>query len=289
MTGEPDPGTYDPDALWRPPPADAGGGDDAPGPGDPVVYVEPPPRTDRRVVAFVTLPGLIVEEHDIFRIILGHLPGIEPVNVGHTIGPVAGPGGARTVDATFDQVADPDIVVVPGGLGTRQMARDAVLRSWLHNVAPRCRWIAASSTGSVVLAAAGLLNGHPAATHWLAGDLLAEFGSDIADQRLNVDAERVITATGSSTAFEAAYLVIQRELGDSEAKRVRELVGSQHEDASGDRLPAGAGSSDAAPADTPQPPSLKCSWAACCSSTPRLKITQASTTRRSSVRTKAPV
>ena len=90
-----------------------------------------------------------------------------------------------------------------------------------------------------MLAAAGLLNGHPAATHWLAGDLLAEFGSDVADQRLNVDAERVITATGSSTAFEAAYLVIQRELGETEAKRVRELVGSQSEDAPATESPRG--------------------------------------------------
>jgi transcriptional regulator GlxA family with amidase domain len=117
------------------------------------------------------------------------------------------------------------------------LARDPVLRSWLHDVAPRCRWIAASSTGSVVLAAAGLLNGHPAATHWLAGDLLAEFGSDTAEQRLNVDAERVITATGSATAFEAAYLVIRRELGDDEANRVRELIGSQSEEGSGTDSP----------------------------------------------------
>ena len=184
------------------------------------------------MVAFVTVQGLITEEHDIFRTILGHLPGIEPLNVGHQLGPVAGPGGARTVDATFDQVTDPDIVIVPGALGTRQLVGDKVLCSWLHDVAPRCRWIAASSTGSVVLAAAGLLNGHPAATHWLAGDLLAEFGSDIADQRLNVDAERVITATGSMTAFEAAYLVIQRELGDrrgepgARAGRIAEREGS---------------------------------------------------------------
>lgn len=233
MTGEPepDPGTYDPDALWRPPPPESGRTDSGPRAGDPVVYVEPLPRTDRRVVAFVTLPGLMTEEHDIFRTILGHLPGITPLNVGHRVGPVAGPGGSRTVEVTFDEVTDPDIVVVPGALGTRQLARDPVLRSWLHDVAPRCRWIAASSTGSVVLAAAGLLNGHPAATHWLAGDLLAEFGSDMADRRLNVDAERVITATGSATAFEAAYLVIQRELGDEEANRVRELIGSQREGA----------------------------------------------------------
>ena len=228
MTGEPNSGASDPDALWRPPPTAPDG---APLTSGPVVYEEPPPRTDRRVVAFVTVPGLITEEHDIFRTILEYLPGIEPLNVGHELGLVAGPGGARTVDATFDQVTDPDIVVVTGALGTRQLAGDRVLCSWLHDVAPRCRWIAASSTGSVVLAAAGLLNGHPAATHWLAGDLLAEFGSDTAEQRLNVDAERVITATGSMTAFEAAYLVIQRELGDSEANRVRELVGSQNKKA----------------------------------------------------------
>jgi putative intracellular protease/amidase len=238
MTGLPHSPSDDPDALWRPPTDPfEDGTDGAPGPRDPVVYVEPPPRTDRRVVAFVTLPGLITEEHDIFRLVLAHLPGIQPVNVGHQLGPVAGPGGSRTVDATFDRVVDPDIVIVPGALGSRQLARDPVLRSWLHDVAPRCRWIAASSTGSVVLAAAGLLNGHPAATHWLAGDLLAEFGSDTAEQRLNVDAERVITATGSATAFEAAYLVIRRELGDDEANRVRELIGSQSEEGSGTDSP----------------------------------------------------
>jgi putative intracellular protease/amidase len=239
MTGKPDPSAYDPDAPWRPPPTGSGASDGSPGASDPVVYVEPPPRTDRRVVAFVTVQGLITEEHDIFRTVLGHLPGIEPLNVGHRLGPVAGPGGSRTVEATFDEVTDPDIVVVPGALGSRELTRDPVLRSWLHDVAPRCRWIAASSTGSVVLAAAGLLNGHPAATHWLAGDLLAEFGSDMADQRLNVDAERVITATGSMTAFEAAYLVIQRELGETEANRVRELVGSQSQKAPATDSPRG--------------------------------------------------
>jgi putative intracellular protease/amidase len=232
MSAEPGPRGLDPDELWRPPSTASGDdADAAPGPGEPVVYVEPPPRTDRRVVAFVTLSGLISEEHEIFRTVLGHLPGIQPVNVGHRLGRVSGAGGSTLVDATFDQVADPDIVVVPGALGTRQLATDKVLCSWLREVAPRCRWIAASSTGSVVLAAAGLLNGHPAATHWLAGDLLAEFGSDIAEQRVNVDAERVITATGSSTAFEAAYLVLRRELGDGEADRVRELIGSLNEEA----------------------------------------------------------
>ena len=231
MTGEPVARASDPDELWRPPPTTSDGrAEGGPGPGAPVVYVEPPPRTDRRVVAFVTLPGLIAGEHEIFRTVLGHLPGIQPVNVGHQLGRVAGAGGSTIVDATFDQVADPDIVVVPGALGTRQLTSDKVLCAWLRDVAPRCRWIAASSTGSVVLAAAGLLNGHPAATHWLAGDLLAEFGSDIADQRLNVDAERVVTATGSSTAFDAAYLVLRRELGDSEANRVQELIGSLSEE-----------------------------------------------------------
>src|SRR6185436_19053495 len=172
MTREPNSVASDPDELWRPPPTAPDG---APLTSGPVVYEEPPPRTNRSVVAFVTVQGLITEEHDIFRTILGHLPGIEPLNVGHELGSVAGPGGARTVDATFDQVTDPDIVVVPGALGTRQLTGDRVLCSWLH-----------------------------------------------------VDAERVITATGSMTAFEAAYLVIQRELGDSEANRVREVVGSQN-------------------------------------------------------------
>ncbi|MGH9132409.1 MAG: DJ-1/PfpI family protein, partial [Ilumatobacteraceae bacterium] len=234
MTGEPDRDDFDPDALWRPP--DTWTGDPlAPEPPPPLPehldYRDPKPPSDRRVVAFVTLPGLLTDEHDIFRTVLGHLPRLEPVNVGHAPGDVAGPGGARTVDAAFGEITDPDIVVVPGMLGSRAAARDPALKSWLRAVAPQCRWIAASSTGSVVLAAAGLLNGHPAATHWLAGELLAEYGSDPANERVHVDAERVITAAGSSSAFDAAYHVIERELGETEAMRVRQLVGSQIEEA----------------------------------------------------------
>src|SRR5690606_16375326 len=98
----------------------------------------------------------------------GQLDEVELTRVGAALGAVGGQGGGAQVDAVFDDVLDPTIVLVPGGLGCARTAVNGALRAWLHTVAPRCAWLVASSTGTVVVAAAGLLDHHEAATHWLA-------------------------------------------------------------------------------------------------------------------------
>jgi transcriptional regulator GlxA family with amidase domain len=151
------------------------------------------------------------------------LPGVDIVGVGGTIGHIAGQGGGHHVDELFDDVRSPDVVIVPGGLGCARTAADERLLDWLRMVAPRCQWMAASSTGTVVVAAAGLLDGRPAATHWLASTMLASFGSPTAPDRI-VEVDNIITCEGQITALHVALLVTLRIAGPDAVRDVREAL-----------------------------------------------------------------
>jgi putative intracellular protease/amidase len=171
-------------------------------------------------VALVSYPGVSANECEAFTLVFERLAGTEIVGVGERIGRVGGPGGGGTVERTFDEVRTPDVVLVPGGLGCAHAAEDPVLRQWLRAVAPQCRWLAASSTGTVIVAAAGLLDDRAAATHWLAGELLHRYGSEVSSERI-VEIGRVITCEGEITALHVALLLVLRLAGPDEVARIR--------------------------------------------------------------------
>jgi transcriptional regulator GlxA family with amidase domain len=160
-------------------------------------------------IAIIAYRGVSADEAEIFRFVLSQLPGLRTVTVGTALGQVPGPGGVQEVGATFDETDDPEVVVVPGGVGTD---RHPEIVAWLRRVSPR--WLLASSTGSALLAAAGLLDDATAATHWLAGPLLEHYGAHPSPERLVVDGQ-VITCSGGPTAFRAA-LVVARAYGGPE-------------------------------------------------------------------------
>lgn len=159
--------------------------------------------------AIVAYRGVSADEAEIFRFVLSQIPGFRTVVVGTALGQVPGPGGAQLVDATFDQISNPEIVAVPGGVGTD---RHPEIADWLRHVSPR--WLLASSTGSTLLAAAGLLDDATAATHWLAGPLLEHYGAHPSHERLVIDGP-VITCSGGPAAFQAA-LIVARTYGGAE-------------------------------------------------------------------------
>jgi len=171
-------------------------------------------------VAMALYPGVSANECEAFTMVFERLPGCEIVGVGERVGVVNGPGGSQQVHHCFADVDRPDVVLVPGGLGCARAAEDPALRVWLRAVEPRCRWMAASSTGTVVVAAAGLLADRDAATHWLAGDLLATYGSAASAERI-VEIGRVITCEGEITAMHVALLVALRLTGSDEVARIR--------------------------------------------------------------------
>lgn len=184
-------------------------------------------------VAVALAPGVSAHECEAFTLVFERMTDTDIVGVGHRVGRVEGPGGGTTVDRVFADVTAPDVVLVPGGLGCARSAEDTELLAWLRSVEPTCRWLAASSTGTVIVAAAGLLHDRAAATHWLATDLLGQYGSPTARERI-VEIGRVITCEGEVTAMHVALLVALRLAGPAEVDRIRaelERIGRSDDDA----------------------------------------------------------
>ena len=124
--------------------------------------------------------------------------------VGPAVGPLHAVEPARSIVAAFDPAGAPpiDVLVVPGGLGWRQVIDDGVVRDWLAATAASARAVLAISTGSLLLAAVGGLDGRVATGHWLATDDLAALGARVATTRTASDeAGRVVTASGALAAL----------------------------------------------------------------------------------------
>ena len=130
------------------------------------------------------------------------------VMVGLSLDPVAGidPGGVFVPAITLDE-ARPGILVIPGGFGCRPLARDAGVVDRIREVASSCDGVLSISTGTLLLAATGLLVGKQAAGHWLTRDELAPFGVDLSDAPIERHG-RLFTSSGSAAAIEAAPMLV---------------------------------------------------------------------------------
>ena len=176
--------------------------------------------------------------------VLAHVPGNEVVFVGERTGPVRDSEGqlSLVVDAPLDQVSTPDVVVVPGGPGQGDHMADGPVHQWLRAVDQHTTWTTSVCTGSLVLAAAGLLTGRRATTHWLAMDELTPFGVTPVRERTVIDG-KYATAAGVSAGIDMALTLVGRTHGDNMAQRVQ--LGIEYDP----QPPYQAGSPDTAPAD----------------------------------------
>jgi putative intracellular protease/amidase len=158
--------------------------------------------------------------------VLQRLPGASVTFVGHQLGEVRTDKGflGLTVDATFDDVPRPDVIVVPGGIGTRALLDDERLLSWLRQVHETSRYTTSVCTGSLLLGAAGLLDGLTATTHWAAMEELRALGVEPTGQRVveHLD-RRILTAAGVSSGIDMA-LRLSELLFDDVAARAMQLM-----------------------------------------------------------------
>ncbi|MCV7445711.1 DJ-1/PfpI family protein [Mycobacterium paraense] len=158
--------------------------------------------------------------------VLQRIPSIDVVFVGQRRGEVRTENGMLGVacDATFDEVSAPDVVVVPGGIGTRRLIHDDVIRGWLRSVHPNTTFTTSVCTGALLLAAAGLLDGLTAATHWRAADLLNELGARYVPTRVVEHLpQRLVTAAGVSSGIDMALRLVEL-LVDREAALAAQLL-----------------------------------------------------------------
>ncbi len=142
-----------------------------------------------------------------------------------TPGPVRTSDGrlALTADVALHEIAAPDVVVVPGGPGVRELLEDDGVARWLHDAHQTSTWTTSVCTGSLVLAAAGVLSGVPATTHYAAVDLLRDLGAVPVAERV-VRRGKVITAAGVSAGIDMALQLAALLAGDDVAKAIQLII-----------------------------------------------------------------
>lgn len=157
--------------------------------------------------------------------VLQRLPGAEVCFVGHRKGEVRTDNGflGLTVDNTFDEVEDPDIVLVPGGVGTRALVHDDGILNWIRTTHETSQFTCSVCTGSLLLAAAGVLRGLRATTHFSARQLLAKYGAEPSDARV-VQEGKVITAAGVSSGIDMALRLAEQLTDETTAKALQLMI-----------------------------------------------------------------
>jgi transcriptional regulator GlxA family with amidase domain len=144
--------------------------------------------------------------------VLQRIPTFDITFVGHAVGVVRTENamlGLR-VDATFEELAEPDVVVFPGGVGTRPLEHDERVLDWVRRAHAGTRFTTSVCTGSLVLGAAGLLDGLTATTHWSCYRELAAHGAEpTADRVVEHLDRRLITAAGVSSGIDMALRLVE--------------------------------------------------------------------------------
>ncbi|GAA1219659.1 DJ-1/PfpI family protein [Pseudonocardia alaniniphila] len=159
--------------------------------------------------------------------VLQTVPEFDVMFIGEHRGEVRADTGilGLTVDKTFAEVQSPDIVLVPGGPGSRALLNGGAHLDWLRAVHPRTRFTTSVCTGSLVLAAAGLLDGLTATTYWGAMDHLEKLGAVPVTQRVVEHLpERLITAAGVSSGIDMAIRLVEVLLDDVAAQAAQMLI-----------------------------------------------------------------
>jgi len=154
--------------------------------------------------------------------VLSRLPGAEVVFAATEPGPKRTENGALALhaDRALTEVPRPQIVVVPGGFGTRALMHDEPTLDWLRTAHETTDWTTSVCTGSLLLGAAGILQGLRATGHWLALDMLRELGAEPTGERV-VQEGKVITAAGVSSGIDMALRLAEHVAGADVAQAIQ--------------------------------------------------------------------
>jgi transcriptional regulator GlxA family with amidase domain len=154
--------------------------------------------------------------------VLSRLPDAELRFVAKQAGPVRTDTGALGVqaDLAIADLDDPEVVVVPGGPGSRPLMGDPEVLEWLRTAHGGSTWTTSVCTGALVLGAAGILDGKRATTHWAFVERLPEFGAEPLTARV-VEDGKVITAAGVSAGIDMALTLASRLAGDQVAQAIQ--------------------------------------------------------------------
>ncbi len=175
--------------------------------------------------------------------ILSRLPGAELCFVGLEKGPVRSDTGrlAITADASLDETPSAELLLIPGGPGDEAACAEQRILDWVQRIHEGSKWTASVCTGALILAAAGILDGVQATTHWARYARLEELGAKAKAERV-VRQGKIITAAGVSAGIDMALELAAAECGEDVAKMLQ--LGIEYDP----HPPFDCGSPDKAPA-----------------------------------------
>jgi len=158
--------------------------------------------------------------------VLQRIPFIDVVFVGAERGEYRSENQmlGMTADATYAQLAEPDVLIFPGGVGTRALQHDEAVTEWVRHAHASTRFTTSVCTGSLVLGAAGLLKDLSATTHWACYPEPAAHGGVPTAERVVEHLDlRLITAAGVSSGIDMALRLVEL-LVDSTAGEAAQLM-----------------------------------------------------------------
>ena len=157
--------------------------------------------------------------------VLSRLPDARVTFAAKEAGPYKTDNGMLSIlaEASLDELPHPDVLVMPGGTGTRPLLDDESILDWVRAAHETSTYTTSVCTGSLVLAAAGVLDGLEATTHWLELETLDKLGARSTSKRV-VEQGKVITAAGVSSGIDMALLLASRIAGDEFAKGIQLLI-----------------------------------------------------------------
>jgi transcriptional regulator GlxA family with amidase domain len=182
--------------------------------------------TPQQTIAFVLYPGItlldMVGPLQVFSLLRGFNDQYQPVVVAERTEPVATDTPLTvTADKTFAEVPDPTIVIVPGGgAPTIKAMGDPAIRDYLRRAAETSQVVGSVCTGAMILAAAGLLEGRNATTHWSHHRLLERLGATYMPRRW-VEDGKFITSAGVSAGIDMALALVARLTDEPTARMVQ--------------------------------------------------------------------
>ena len=144
---------------------------------------------------------------EVFKVAAQHQPGVEVSTLAETRGPIGCAKGLRVLpDATLDAVAELDVVLVPGGIGTRREVDNPVMIDWLRKIAPTCRFVTSVCTGALLLCETGVARGRRVTTHWAYVETLRQRYADtqVLERVRYVRDGNLVTAAGISAGIDMA-------------------------------------------------------------------------------------
>jgi transcriptional regulator GlxA family with amidase domain len=177
-------------------------------------------------IAIVVYPGFTALDFIGPYEVLRNLPDAEVRFLWHEPGPITADSGVLVVGAThsFAETPSPDVILVPGGMTTMEHARDEKLLDWVRQAHQTADWTTSVCSGSVILAAAGLLEGHRATSHWAAVSALKAFGAiPVGDERIVHEGD-IVTSAGVSAGIDLAMWLTGQIAGEARAKAVQLVI-----------------------------------------------------------------